>query len=235
MLPRERELARAVDAARDPGQGQGLGAQLRPTGRGDRIGRRAHIQRHLPLDVHIRPQPSGRRGQLRVLGVEHECGAIRLRVELRLEGYRHHAGRGGQLEPDVADRDPLRQARQRRPPGRLVRSCRCEIHALQAQAALVDAAAHCEPLDAHRLNTATQEVARPIIDAQPADPLLRARPAAEREARQLEPVQADPKVIEGNFLVARHAQPGAQQHGRSPRQHAAEQHEQQDDRQQRGE
>ena len=59
----------------------------------------------------------------------------------------------------------------------------------------------CEPLDAHRLDTATQEVARPIIDGQPADPLLRARPAAEREARQLEPVQADPKAIEGNFLV----------------------------------
>ena len=103
--------------------------------------------------------------------------------------------------------------RQRRPPGRLVRSFCCEIQALQAQAALVDAAAHCEPLNAHRLNTATQEVARPIVDAQPADPLLRARPAAEREARELEPVQADPNVIEGYIVVPRYAQPGAHHHG----------------------
>ena len=157
-----------------------------------------------------------------------------LRAELRLDRYRDHAGRGGQLEPDVADRDPLRQ-RQRRQPGCLVRSGRCEIHALQAQAVLVDAAAQRQPLDAQRLDTATQEVARPVLDGQPADQLLRARPAAEREAGQLEPAQADPKVIEGNLLVARQAQPGAQEDGRPPCQQAAEQHEQQDDRQQRGE
>ena len=96
-----------------PGHGQGLGAQLRPTGRGDRIGQRAHIERHRALDVQIGPQPSGRRGQLGVLRVEHECGAIHLRAELRLDRDRDHAGRGGQLEPEVADRDPLRQGQRR--------------------------------------------------------------------------------------------------------------------------
>ena len=61
------------------------------------------------------------------------------------------------------------------------------------------------------------------------------RPAGEREARQLEPAQADLKAIEQNFLVARQAQPGAQEHGRPPCHQGAKRHEQQGERQQRGE
>ena len=139
----------------------------------------------------------------RVLRVEHECGAIQ-QGGLRLDRYRDHAGRvvsssrrsrietrsgrGSAGSRGAARAEPLRDPC---PPG----GGRPGRRGRAAWA-----------LDAQRLDAATQQVARPVIDGQPADQLRRVRPAAEREARQLEPAQADLKAIERiSSWPARHA------------------------------
>ena len=54
---------------------------------------------------------------------------------------------------------------------------------------------------AHLLDPATQQVGRPIIEPQAADPMIRR--AADCQARQLALVQADPELVEGDLVMAR--------------------------------
>ena len=64
--------------------------------------------RHLALDPQICAQLSRRCGQLGARGFEHECRPVLLRMQLGLQRDDQEAERGRELEPDVADRDALR-------------------------------------------------------------------------------------------------------------------------------
>jgi hypothetical protein len=178
--------------------------------------------------MHGREQLPGGGLQAGPADIEHECGATLLRAQVAREGHGGITEWRRQLEPGIADRNPLGQ-RQRRQPKRLIRRCRRPLEAAQAQPTLVERAAQHQAVHGHLLDLAAQQQAWAIANAQPCHPMIRR--IADPHPGQLERVQADPQIIEFDLALAREAQDGAERRGGSPDQHRAGEREYHEDRQ----
>jgi hypothetical protein len=206
------------DSVGEVRQPECVGGGVDPTRGGERVakplwpGRDLHEgEPCLALQVQVERQLALCRREERLVDSEGDQEPVLLRTQLGRERHHERADRRRQLEPSPLDRDPLRNGQQRqssRFPGR------CAVDAGQAQAVAVQLAAHDQPVDDNLRDPATHQQPWLVTYAQSRQSMLWR--VADPYAAQLESIQTDLQVVEGDLVLGGQPQAGAQQQGRLP-------------------